>query len=160
LTYANGILPLALFQAYRLTHNKKYLSIAKKTLSFLENTYFQEDYLQLVGNARWRTKSESGALFDEQPIDAMAAILLFREAYLVLGNVHYLERMRQSFDWFLGKNRLGKPLFDFESKGCRDGLMEEDVNVNQGAESTLSFLISLMAVTDVSYVDVSKAGTK
>jgi hypothetical protein len=113
-----------------------------------------------VGNARWRTKSESGALFDEQPIDAMAAILLFREAYLVLGNVHYLERMRQSFDWFLGKNRLGKPLFDFESKGCRDGLMEEDVNVNQGAESTLSFLISLMAVTDVSYVDVSKAGTK
>jgi hypothetical protein len=109
-----------------------------------------------VGNREWKSKSESGSLFDEQPIDAMASILLFREASLVLDKVHYLERMRQSFDWFLGKNRLGKPLFDFESKGCRDGLMEADVNVNQGAESSLSFLISLMAMTDVPYVDIPK----
>ena len=87
----------------------------------------------------------------------MASVLLFREAYLALDELKYLERMRESFDWFLGKNRLGKPLFDFESKGCRDGLMEMDVNFNQGAESTLSFLISLLAVTDVSYVDASKA---
>jgi glycosyltransferase involved in cell wall biosynthesis len=159
LTYANGMLPLALFRAYRLTQNRKYLTVAKKTLFFLEKTYFQQDYLQLVGNREWRSKSESGSLFDEQPVDAMAAILLFREANLVLGDVHYLERMRQSFDWFLGKNRIGKPLFDFESKGCRDGLMENDVNVNQGAESSLSFLISLLAVTDVSYVDVSKSKT-
>lgn len=157
LTYANGILPLALFRAYRLTNIKKYLLVAKRTLSFLERVYFQQDYLQLVGNRKWRSKSESGSLFDEQPIDAMASVLLFREAYLALDELKYLERMRESFDWFLGKNRLGKPLFDFESKGCRDGLMEMDVNFNQGAESTLSFLISLLAVTDVSYVDASKA---
>jgi hypothetical protein len=150
LTYANGILPLALFRSYHLIHNKKYLSVATKTLSFLEKIYFEQDYLQLVGNHRWRTKSESGALFDQQPIDAMASILLFREAYLVLDDLEYLERMRQSFDWFLGKNRLGKPLYDFESKGCRDGLMEKDMNVNQGAESTICFLLSLLAVTDVS----------
>jgi glycosyltransferase involved in cell wall biosynthesis len=154
LTYANGILPLALFRAYRLTHTRGYLSVAKKTLSFLERVYFQQGYLQLVGNRKWRSKSESGSLFDEQPIDAMAAVLLFREAYLALDELTCLERMRESFDWFMGKNRLGKPLFDFESKGCRDGLMEMDVNFNQGAESTLSFLISLLAVTDVSYVDV------
>jgi glycosyltransferase involved in cell wall biosynthesis len=160
LTYANGILPLALFKAYRLTQNKKYLSVAKKTLSFLENLYFQQDYLQLVGNRKWRSKSDKGSSFDEQPIDAMASVLLFREAYQVLNEPRYLERMRESFDWFLGKNRLGKPLFDFKSKGCCDGLMEKDVNFNQGAESTLSFLISLLTVTDVSYVDVSKARTR
>jgi hypothetical protein len=72
----------------------------------------------------------------------MASVLLFREAYLALKEPKYLERMRESFDWFLGTNRLGQPLFDFESKDCRDGLMETDVNFNQGAESTLSFLIS------------------
>lgn len=160
LTYSNGILPLALFRAYRLTQNKKYLSVAKKTLSFLENLYFKQDYLQLVGNRKWRSKSERGFTFDEQPIDAMASVLLFREAYQVLNEPRYLERMGESFDWFLGKNRLGKPLFDFKSKGCCDGLMEKDVNFNQGAESTLSFLISLLAVTDVSYVDVSKARTR
>ena len=90
----------------------------------------------------------------------MASVLLFREAYLALDEPKYLERMRESFYWFLGKNRLDKPLFDFESRGCRDGLMEMDVSFNQGAESTISFLISLLTVTDVSYVDVSKAGTE
>ena len=64
--------------------------------------------------------------------------------------------MRMSVDWFVGKNRLEKPLYDFQSKGCQDGLMKKGINLNQGAESTISFLISLLAVTDVSYVDISK----
>ena len=86
----------------------------------------------------------------------MASILLFREAYLVVGNPKYLELMRKSFDWFLGKNRLGVALFDFESNGCKDGLGEHDVNMNQGAESTICFLISLLAVTDATYVGDSR----
>ncbi|MHC4858750.1 MAG: glycosyltransferase family 4 protein [Planctomycetota bacterium] len=158
LTYANGILPLALFRAYRFTQDRKYLSVAKRTLSFLEKVCFEEDHLQLVGNQEWRSRSEKGCLFDEQPIDAMALVLLFREAYLILNERRHLERMRESFDWFLGKNRLKKPLYDFESKGCRDGLMEKDVNFNQGAESSLAFLISLLAVMGVPYVDPSKPG--
>jgi len=156
LTYDNAFLPLALLKSYRLTQDKKYLSVAKKTLAFLEGVYFKKDYLQLVGNARWMMKSRSASLFDEQPIDAMASVLLFQEAYLVFNDKHYLDLMRMSFDWFVGKNRLKKPLYDFESKGCQDGLEEKDVNLNQGAESTLSFLISLLTVTDVSYVDMSK----
>jgi len=155
LTYDNAILPLALLKAYRLTQNKRYLSIAKKTLSFLEGIYFQSDYLQLVGNNGWMVKSRRASLFDEQPIDAMASVLLFQEAYLTFNDKHYLDLMRTSFDWFVGKNRLEKPLYDFKSKGCRDGLDEKDVNLNQGAESTLSFLISLLTVTDVSYVNMS-----
>jgi len=159
LTYDNALLPLALLKAYRLTQDKKYLLIAKKTLFFLEGIYFKNDYLQLVGNNRWMVKSRHASLFDEQPIDAMASMLLFQEAYLTLNDKRYLDLMRMSFDWFVGKNRLEKPLYDFESKGCRDGLMEKDVNLNQGAESTLSYLISLLTVTDVSYVDMSKPKT-
>ena len=160
LTYANGIAPLALFQSYRPTQKQEYLSVAKTTTSFLEKVYFQNDYLQLVGNQKWRSKTDKGCLFDEQPIDAMASVLLFREAYLVMNQRRHLERMRESFDWFLGKNRLKRPLYDFESKGCRDGLQEKDVNFNQGAESTLSFLISLSAVTDVPYMDPSNPKEK
>jgi len=159
LTYDNAFLPLALLKAYRLTLHKKYLSVAKKTLSFLEEIYFKNDYLQLVGNHRWMTKSRNACLFDEQPLDAMASVLLFQEAYLAFNDKRYLGLMRMSFDWFVGKNRLEKALYDFKSKGCRDGLMEKDVNLNQGAESTLSFLISLSSVTDVSYVDMSKPKT-
>jgi len=159
LTYDNAFLPLALLRAYRFTQEKKYLSVAKKTLSFLEGIYFKKDYLQLVGNDRWITKSRYACLFDEQPLDAMASVLLFQEAHLIFNDKHYLDLMRLSFDWFVGKNRLEKPLYDFESGGCRDGLMEKDVNFNQGAESTLSFLMSLLTVTDVSYVDMSKPKT-
>jgi len=106
---------------------------------------------------KWKFKhSTKACLFDEQPLDAMASVLLFQEAYLTFNDKRYLDLMRMSFDWFVGKNRLEKPLYDFESKGCRDGLMDKDVNLNQGAESTLSFLISLLTVTDVSYADMSK----
>ena len=78
---------------------------------------------------------------------------------MTFNDKHYLDLMRLSFDWFVGKNRIEKALYNFESKGCRDGLMEKDVNMNQGAESTLSFLIALLTVTDVSYVDMSKPKT-
>ncbi|MDP3920668.1 MAG: glycosyltransferase [Candidatus Omnitrophota bacterium] len=159
LTYDNAFLPLALLKAYRLTRDKTYLSIAKKTLSFLEAIYFKSEYLQLVGNNRWMTKSSKACLFDEQPVDAMASVLLFQEAYLTFNDKRYLDLMRMSFDWFVGKNRLEKPLYDFKSNGCRDGLMEKNVNMNQGAESTLCYLISLLTVTDVSYVDMSKPKT-
>lgn len=159
LTYDNALLPLALLKAYRFTQNKKYLSIAKKTLLFLEEIYFKKGYLQLVGNHQWMSKSKKECFFDEQPLDALAAVLLFQEAYLTFHDKRHLDLMRTSFDWFVGKNRLAKPLYDFESGGCRDGLMEKNVNQNQGAESTLSFLISLLTVTDVSYVNMSKPKT-
>jgi hypothetical protein len=57
--------------------------------------------------------------------------------------------MRESFAWFLGANRLGLPLYDFSTAGCRDGLGAAEVNQNQGAESTLSFLLSLLAMLEL-----------
>ena len=71
-------------------------------------------------------------------------MLAFRGAYLVTGDHHYLRRMRESFAWFLGANRLGASVYDSATAGCRDGLGATAPNLNQGAESTVSFLLSLI----------------
>ncbi|MEZ6211677.1 MAG: hypothetical protein R3B46_10595 [Phycisphaerales bacterium] len=76
-------------------------------------------------------------------------VLAFRYAFICTHDRHYLERMRESFSWFLGANRLGLSLYDFATAGCRDGLTRDSVNENQGAESTLSFLLALLAVIDL-----------
>ena len=71
-------------------------------------------------------------------------MLAFRGAYLVTGDHRYLRRMREAFAWFLGANRLGAAVYDSATAGCRDGLGETVPNLNQGAESTVCFLLSLI----------------
>jgi hypothetical protein len=86
---------------------------------------------------------------DEQAIDAAAFVLAFRCAYAVTQDRHYLRRMREAFAWFLGANRLGLPLYDFATGGCRDGMGLAHVNENQGAESTICFLMSLLKMLEL-----------
>jgi hypothetical protein len=86
---------------------------------------------------------------DEQPIDASAFVLAFRAAYDATGDRRYLARMRESFEWFLGANRLGLSLYDSSTAGCQDGLGAQEVNKNQGAESVVSFLLALLAMLDL-----------
>lgn len=148
LIYDNGILPLSLFYAYQVLRDKNLLRVAEDTCSFLEEVLFESGHLSLVGNAGWYERNSEKARFDQQPVDAMSAVLMFREAYRVTGNRHYLERMYASFMWFLGENDLGIPLYDFETRGCYDGLSSKGVNANQGAESSLSYLISYLTVLD------------
>jgi glycosyltransferase involved in cell wall biosynthesis len=149
LSYDNASVPFALFKAHAITGNNTYLTVAQESLAFLEKICFGDEYLNLVGNEHWHRRGQARSMYDEQPVDAAAFVLAFREAYLATGDGHYLHRMRDSFSWFLGKNRLGLPLYDFATAGCYDALGQHEVNQNQGAESTLSFLISLLAMADV-----------
>jgi glycosyltransferase involved in cell wall biosynthesis len=149
LTYDNALIPLALFKAYLATRDRASLRVARASLEFLEEVCFREDQLVLVGNAGWHSRGGPRATADEQCIDATAFVLAFRGAYLATGDRHYLQRMRQSFAWFLGTNRLGIPLYDFVTAGCRDGLGVSEANQNQGAESTLSFLCALLQMLEV-----------
>jgi hypothetical protein len=103
----------------------------------------------LVGSDGWHHRGGERSTCDEQPVDAAALVLAFRSAYLATGNHRDIQRMRRCFEWFLGNNRLGLPLYDFRTAGCRDGLELDGVNENQGAESTISFLIALLAMIDV-----------
>ena len=155
LTYDNAIIPLALFTAFRVTSNRLHLRVATESLRFLEDVCFTVreggGILTLIGNRGWhgRGGAEPKPDADEQPIDAAAFVLAFRSAYLATGDRRYLKRMRESFDWFLGANRLGLRLYDFSTAGCRDGLGLREASQNEGAESTVSFLTALLTMLDV-----------
>jgi uncharacterized protein YyaL (SSP411 family) len=146
LTYKNALLPRALFTFSKRTGDKTALRVACDSLAFLEEICFAGEYLQLIGNAGWHVRGGERAIVDEQPIDAAAFVLAFRAAYDATGDRRYMTRMRESFEWFLGANRLGISLYDFSTAGCHDGLEMSGVNENQGAESAVSFLLALLAM--------------
>jgi glycosyltransferase involved in cell wall biosynthesis len=149
LTYDNALLPLALFAAYGVTDDRGTLRDARESLEFLEQVCFAGDRLQLVGNTGWHSLGGEKPCADEQAIDAAAFVLAFRCAYTVTQDRHYLRRMREAFAWFLGANRLGLPLYDFATGGCRDGMGVSHINQNQGAESTICFLMSLLKMLEL-----------
>jgi glycosyltransferase involved in cell wall biosynthesis len=149
LTYDNALLPLALFKAYAVSADRASLRTARASLEFLEEVCFRDNQLVLVGNAGWHARGGVKPAADEQPIDAAAFVLAFHGAYRATGDHHYLRRMRESFAWFLGANRLGISLYDFGTAGSRDGLGALEANENQGAESTVCFLLSLLAMLEL-----------
>ena len=149
LTYDNAVLPLALFEAFSVTGERTSLRVARESLEFLEGICFEEGRLTLVGNAGWHSRGGTKPPADEQAIDAAAFVLAFRGAYVATGDHQYLRRMRESFAWFLGANRLGVSLYDPVTAGCRDGLGRTEANQNQGAESTLCFLLALLEMLEL-----------
>lgn len=147
LTYDNAMLPLALLNAYEITMHEEYLSIAFESMQFLESKVFSNNIFRPVGNQGWCKKGCPAAQFDQQPIDAMAMILYYQQAFRITREPKYLNLMYSSYRWFLGDNDLGKSLYDPSTGGCADGLHSDGINLNQGAESTLAFWISHMVVT-------------
>ena len=146
LTYDNGILPLALFHAYEILGHDRLLTVGLESMQFLKSLTFREGYISLIGSDNWYRKAEERSQYAQQPIDAMAMVLMFHQAYVVTKNKDYLKDMSTAFQWFLGENDLRISLYDFETKGCCDGLECYGVNRNQGAESTLAYCISHLAV--------------
>ena len=107
-------------------------------------------YITPVGSNGWFPKGGDQAKYPQQATDVMAMVLLFFEAFMITKKKKYLKKMFQSFTWFLGENDLRVPLYDYETKGCCDGLESFGVNRNQGAESTLAYLISTLTVLKAS----------
>ncbi|MFZ2149000.1 MAG: glycosyltransferase [Sedimentisphaerales bacterium] len=155
ITYANAVLPYALFVAGLTADNKKYLKMAKKTCEFLLATTFKDECFSFIGCNGWYEHGKTRATFDQQPIEASSTIMMLRAAYDATQDERFLTLQRKAFDWFLGLNDLRIPLYDFRTKGCSDGLTQDGPNANQGAESTLSFLLSLMAIVE-SYAIIDK----
>ena len=146
--YDNAIMPMALFQTYSILREEKYLQIARESLEFLEKNMVHNDRLSIVGSRGWYKRGGERAQYDQQPIDAAAMVLAYQSAYRVTREKDYLIKMRQAFGWFLGENDMGMSLYDHETKGCADGLLPEGVSLNQGGESTVSFLMALLAMIE------------
>jgi glycosyltransferase involved in cell wall biosynthesis len=146
LTYDNAILPLALLHSCEITGDEHVKHVAMESLTFLDELSFRGGFLNPVGNQGWYSQGEEMPLFDQQAIETMAMVLMYLQAYQTTHEPVFIEKMFVSYQWFLGENILRVPLYDQETKGCCDGLQETALNRNQGAESTLAYLISHLTV--------------
>ncbi|QNL48191.1 glycosyltransferase family 4 protein [Olivibacter sp. SDN3] len=156
LAYDNALLPLAMLCAAEVLTNTAFRETALESMAFLERHTLQKGYLSLIGNENWYRQSHVPSPFAQQPIDAMATVLLYLQAYNYTGEPRYLSLLYTSFMWFLGENDLRVSLYDFETHGCCDGLQQDGVNRNQGAESTLAYLISYLAIQHTFEIPYSK----
>jgi hypothetical protein len=145
LCYENALLPLALWYAYEVTRNKQVYAVANESTQFLTSETCLNEHITLVGNT-WYHRGELKTAGGQQPIDAMALVLMHQKAFLVTRESAYRGEMLKAFSWFLGNNDLFIPLYDAESNGCCDGLEQHSVNRNQGAESTISYHLAYLTV--------------
>jgi glycosyltransferase involved in cell wall biosynthesis len=156
LAYDNGILPLALLHSAKILHDTKITKTAIESMNFLTKHTLKENYLSIIGNEKWYKKEGERSVFAQQPIDAMAMVLMYHQAFHVTKDKDYLNKLYTSFLWFLGENDLRMSLYDFETQGCCDGFESYGVNRNQGAESSLAYLISHLTVLQA-YEDYYKS---
>ena len=146
LTYANSILPEAMLYAWLLTGESIYKDISKSSLNFLLSQTFNENEIEVISNKTWLQKGQAAGHYGEQPIDVAYTILTLSKFYDVFSNDDYRLKMENAFNWFLGNNRLHQIVYNPCTGGCYDGLEETHVNLNQGAESTLSYLMARFTI--------------
>jgi glycosyltransferase involved in cell wall biosynthesis len=144
-TYANAKLPHALLMSGKWMNRGDWIDMGKQALQWLlDNQTSEEGVLSVIGTDGWMISGGPRAHYDQQPIEAHALVDACIEAYHVTREPHWLDQARKAFRWFLGDNDLRIPLYDFTTGGCCDGLHPDRVNENQGAESTLAWLMSLL----------------
>lgn len=145
LTYDNAVIPNALIITGFDTADDRVLSTGLKSLEWLNDIQTAKDgHFSPIGSNGFYVKSNLRARFDQQPIEAHSMISACLTAYFVTNDERWRAKAETAFEWFLGRNDLGLPVYDPYTGGCCDGIHPDRVNQNQGAESTLSFLISLL----------------
>ncbi|MHB1190916.1 MAG: glycosyltransferase [Armatimonadota bacterium] len=148
LTYGNAILPLAMLVAAQITGKKAYRDEARSTLAFFTDTHIINDRLEIIGNDGWYFRGRPRAWYDQQSIDAGYTVLLYVNAYKILGDRAYLDLAKIAYSWFFGNNRSGLWVFDPVSHGCYDAVTPAGVNLNQGAESCICLLMAQLAMDE------------
>jgi Glycosyltransferase len=146
LTYANSILPEVMLYAWLVTGDTKYKDIARTSLDFLLSQTFNENGIEVISNKNWSIRGQKAGRFGEQPIDVAYTTMTLSKFYDVFMNEDYRLKMETAFNWFLGNNRLNQIIYNPCTGGCYDGLEETHVNLNQGAESTVSFLMARLTM--------------
>jgi len=147
LTYGNSILSEALLYAHLSSRNGHFKAIAKETFDFLISNTFSKNQIRVISNNGWfmkdSTRNYEGG---EQPIDVSYSIQTLQLFHVVFKEKHYKEKMEIAFSWFLGNNQLGQMIYNPITGGCHDGLEKYNVNLNQGAESTICYLIARQCI--------------
>jgi glycosyltransferase involved in cell wall biosynthesis len=148
LTYGNSLLPEAMLCAYQSTHNNEYKEIAIESFDFLLSKIFIDQHLKVISNKGWMIKDRKmeNVVGGEQAIDVAYTLMTLEKFYTLFKNEDYKQKIKIAFSWFLGDNHLHQIVYNPSTGGCYDGVEEHNVNLNQGAESTLSYLLSRLVV--------------
>ncbi len=147
LKYNNSVLPEALCIAATHINNPDYKKAAIKSFQFLIHTTFTPDMYKPIGHAEWYKQDGIRSEYDQQPEDPASMILALGAFYEFTHDEEYKNLAKKCFSWFLGNNSINKPLYDEVTGGCFDGLHPDRVNLNQGAESLVSYLMSNYKLT-------------
>jgi glycosyltransferase involved in cell wall biosynthesis len=144
LSYDNAKLAHALIVSGQGTGQQSVLDRGLRALRWLTELQMSEkSHFRPIGSNGFYKRHGTRANFDQQPVEAQATVSACLEAYRATSDLSWYEHAQRAFDWFIGWNDLGLELYSPETGGCRDGLHVDRVNGNQGAESTLAFLLSL-----------------
>jgi len=149
LIYDNARLTQSLFSAYRIVGKKTYLDVARESMDFLVSTQIVDGVFMPIGNDGWYKRGGDRAFYDQQPLEAAAMVDAAVEGYYTTMDESYVEIANLAFDWFLGKNSLKVMVYNPETDGCFDGLSRESVNVNQGAESSISYVLARLKIEEL-----------
>ena len=148
LTYGNSLLPEAMLCAYSSTNMDEYKKVAKESFDFLLSKIFIDNTIKVISNKGWHNKYNpvESPIGGEQPIDVTYTILALEKFYLIFKKDEYKQKAVIAFNWFLGENHLHQIVYNPCTSGCYDGVEEHNVNLNQGAESTISYLMARLAI--------------
>lgn len=151
MTYGNSLLPEAMLCAYLSTQNNVYKKIALESFDFLIAHIFINNKIKVISNKGWLIKDtiEAQPIGGEQPIDVAYTIMALEKFYTTFKKEEYKNKAFQAFNWFLGDNHLHQIVYNPQTGGCYDGIEEHNVNLNQGAESTLSYLMARLSVQKI-----------
>ncbi len=161
LAYSNARLSQALLLAGARASNQKWVAIGLESLKWLATQQHcnMNGHFVPIGSQGFYRKSGEKARFDQQPVEACATVSACLQAYRVTSDEHWRAQAWAAFNWFLGDNDLKVSLYDAATGGCRDGLHPDRANENQGAESTLSFLMALSEMRELGTIQVPEAAS-
>jgi len=152
LTYENARLPHALLLAGTCLKRREMVDLGEKVLRWLLKIQTAESgHLSIIGNDGWYPRGGRPARFDQQPVEAMALIEACSAAYHATQEDSWASEAQRCLDWFLGRNDRRLSMVDPQTGGCSDGLQAQGLNLNQGAESCLAWLISVLTLRQLEF---------
>jgi hypothetical protein len=158
LSYCNAVLPHALLLCGNSMSNNEMIDIGLESLNWLSDLQKSgKGHFVPIGSNGFYYMGGERARFDQQPVEAQTMVSASLEAYKITDDERWNKEAHRTFEWFLGRNDLNLSLYDPTTGGCRDGLHPDRVNENQGSESTLAFLQSLL---EIRLIDQSHLLTK
>jgi hypothetical protein len=149
LTYANSVLPEAMIMAWKCVKEPKFQRIAKESFAFLLSKTLNGNTMKVISNNGWMHKGENFNTYGEQAVDVAYTILAMQTFNELYNDKAFNNDIVTAFQWFLGNNHLNQIMYNPCTGGCYDGLEETQVNLNQGAESTISYLLSRMTIANI-----------